>query len=386
MSTASQLAANPIPTGQPKDQVSRETRNEKPETAVPRDTRHETRDTELAPFLIQQRPSAYTPENQAVWQLLFARRMKHLRQVGSSAFLRGIQAIGLEPVLIPDLLLMNQRLEPITGWRAVAVSGFLEPTLFFQCLAERRFPTTVIVRPMAQLDYLPEPDIFHDVFGHVPMHADPVFADFLQRFGALAATARNQAEVRMLTRLFWFTVEFGLIKEDAAGSQGSSLETGNRKLETDVSGASAGPQGPPRETRNQKPETVSSSETRNLKLETDSSLPPASRLLPPDDVKVYGSGLISSHADCVNALGPDCERRPFNLDEVLTQEFEIDHLQPVLFVIDSHQQLFDAVEEVRERMSHGLLAEDGEGSSSGVRLCSHDHGRPSVMECQQELP
>ena len=262
-------------------------------------------------FLIEQRPAEYTQENQAVWQLLFARRMEHLRKVGSKAFLNGIQAIGLTADRVPDLDAMNRRLEPITGWRAVAVSGFLEPTLFFQCLAERRFPTTVIVRPMEQLDYLPEPDIFHDVFGHVPMHADPVFADFLQRFGAIAATAKTPAEVRMLTRLFWFTVEFGLIREDG-------------------------------------------------------------------EIKVYGSGLISSMADCMNALSPNCDRRPFTLEAVLQQEFEIDHLQPVLFVIDSHQQLFDAVEQVRERMQRGDL----DAGSGPVRLCC---GHKEIV-CDQDIP
>ena len=262
-------------------------------------------------FLIEQRPAEYTQENQAVWQLLFARRMEHLRKVGSKAFLNGIQAIGLTADRVPDLDAMNRRLEPITGWRAVAVSGFLEPTLFFQCLAERRFPTTVIVRPMEQLDYLPEPDIFHDVFGHVPMHADPVFADFLQRFGAIAATAKTPAEVRMLTRLFWFTVEFGLIREEG-------------------------------------------------------------------EIKVYGSGLISSMADCLNALSPNCDRRPFTLEAVLQQEFEIDHLQPVLFVIDSHQQLFDAVEQVRERMQRGDL----DAGSGPVRLCC---GHKEIV-CDQDIP
>jgi phenylalanine-4-hydroxylase len=102
-------------------------------------------------------------------------------------------------------------------------------------------------------------------------------------------------------------------------------------------------------------------------------------------VKVYGSGLISSHADCVNALGPHCERRPFVLDDVLAQEFEIDHLQPVLFVIDSHQQLFDAVEQVRERMSRGDLA-SGDPGSARIRLCAHDHGKAAVTESQQDLP
>src|SRR5437899_5935034 len=176
-------------------------------------TQPATNSASVQQFFIEQRPAEYTQENQAVWQLLFARRMKHLRDVGSSAFLNGIKAIGLEPHYIPDLEQMNQRLEPITGWRAKAVSGFLEPTLFFQCLAERRFPTTVTVRPLQQLDYLPEPDIFHDVFGHVPMHADLVFADFLQRFGAIAAAVREEDEVERMARLFWFTVEFGLIRE-----------------------------------------------------------------------------------------------------------------------------------------------------------------------------
>src|SRR4051812_897993 len=224
-------------------------------------------------FFIEQRTADYTKENQAVWQLLFARRMKHLENVGGRAFLNGIKAIGLTSDRVPDLEAMNRRLEPITGWRAVAVSGFLEPTLFFQCLAERRFPTTVIMRPMQQLDYLPEPDIFHDVFGHVPMHADPVFADFLQRFGAIAATARSEAEVRMLTRLFWFTVEFGLIRENGDGLSSRA----------EVASA-AGVEGPgsssaPPETRNSKLETDFGVplETRNSKLETG--------------VKVYGSGL-----------------------------------------------------------------------------------------------
>jgi phenylalanine-4-hydroxylase len=102
-------------------------------------------------------------------------------------------------------------------------------------------------------------------------------------------------------------------------------------------------------------------------------------------VKVYGSGLISSHADCVNALGQHCERRPFVLDDVLQQEFEIDHLQPVLFVIDSHQQLFDAVEEVRERMARGDLA-SSQPSSAPIRLCAHDHAKPAAPACLQDLP
>ena len=217
-----------------------------------------------------------------MWQTLYARRMETLALTGSAVFLEGAATIGLGPDEVPDLRRVNARLAARTGWSAVPVSGFLPAREFFACLAERRFPTTVTIRSMAQLDYLPEPDIFHDVFGHVPLHADPVFGAFLQRFGALAAGARTPAEVEAMARLFWFTVEFGLVRERGA-------------------------------------------------------------------VRVYGSGLISSHGDAANALGEGCERRPFSLDAVVAQSFEIDRMQPVLFVLDSFEQLFEAVERLAEQ-------------------------------------
>jgi phenylalanine-4-hydroxylase len=235
-----------------------------------------------ATFITQDWP-AYTDENHLAWSLLYERRMATLRDTGSSVFLEGAATIGLGPTRVPDLREVNARLAPRTGWQAVPVSGFLPAREFFGCLAERRFPTTVTIRPMAQLDYLPEPDIFHDVFGHVPLHAHPVFADFLQRFGRAASLARREEDVEAMARLFWFTVEFGLVRE--AGQ-----------------------------------------------------------------VKVYGSGLISSHGDAANALGPACDRRPFSLDAVLSQPFEIDRLQDVLFVVDDYAQLFQAVEQATTRL------------------------------------
>lgn len=234
------------------------------------------------PAFMEQRYTRYDAEAHDVWRLLYERRMGTLAQTGSAVFLDGIRRIGLRPDRVPDLAAVNARLARLTGWRAVGVGGFIPAREFFHCLAQRRFPTTLIVRPRAQLDYLPEPDIFHDVFGHVPLHSDPVFADFLQQFGELAARSGTEAETTEMARLFWFTVEFGLIRERGA-------------------------------------------------------------------VKVYGSGLISSHGDAANALGNGCERRPFELDAVLQQPFEIDRLQDVLFVIDSFQQLFDAVAVIAER-------------------------------------
>ncbi|MGH7675784.1 MAG: phenylalanine 4-monooxygenase [Gemmatimonadales bacterium] len=237
-------------------------------------------------FLITQHWSAYTPEDHEVWATLYARRMASLRVTGSAVFLRGADAIGLRPDRVPHLEDVNRRLATRTGWSAVPVSGFLPARAFFACLAQRRFPTTVIIRPKERLDYLPEPDIFHDVFGHVPMHADPVFARFLQAFGGAAMAAQTNQQVEAMARLFWFTVEFGLIREGG-------------------------------------------------------------------EVKVYGSGLISSSGDAANALGPSCERRPFRLEVVLAQPYEIDHLQAVLFVIDTYDQLFAALESARALVGLG---------------------------------
>ncbi len=237
-------------------------------------------------FLRGQDYSAYTPEDHAVWALLYARRMATLRETGSRVFLHGAEAIGLEPDRVPDLVDVNRRLSVRTGWSAVPVSGFLPARSFFGSLAERRFPTTVGVRPRAQLDYLPEPDIFHDVFGHVPLHADPTFARFLQRFGRLAASTASEEHVALMARLFWFTVEFGLVREDGV-------------------------------------------------------------------VKVYGSGLISSAGDAANALGAACDRRPFSLDAVFAQPFEIDRFQDVLFVVEGFEQLFEAVDEAARRLGLG---------------------------------
>lgn len=168
------------------------------------------------PSFITQNYAAYDDEAHDVWRTLYERRMTTLQDTGSAVFLEGIERIGLSPSRVPDLADVNRRLAARTGWAAVGVGGFIPAAGFFRCLGQRRFPTTIIVRPRAQLDYLPEPDIFHDVFGHVPLHSDPVFADFLQRFGALAADAPTEEDITEMARLFWFTVEFGLIRESGA--------------------------------------------------------------------------------------------------------------------------------------------------------------------------
>ena len=164
-------------------------------------------------FLIQQDWNAYTPEQHEVWAELVRRRMPQLEEHACVEYLDGFHQIGLREDSISNLAEVNKRLGPRTGWNATPVSGFLPPDAFFEMLAARQFPTTTWLRKRESLEYTPEPDIFHDVFGHVPMHAHPVFADFLQHYGSVCARIKDKETLERLGRLFWYTVEFGLIRE-----------------------------------------------------------------------------------------------------------------------------------------------------------------------------
>lgn len=231
---------------------------------------------EAAPFLIEQDWQAYPPEQHAVWRELVERRMPQLKEHACAEYLQGFEQIGLSNCMLPNLKEISRRLEPRTGWNSTPVSGFLPAGAFFEMLAARRFPTTTWLRSRDSMDYTPEPDIFHDVFGHVPMHAHPVFADFLQQYGATCLRVLDRPEaLERLGRLFWFTVEFGLIRQ--AGS-----------------------------------------------------------------VKVYGSGLVSSHGECTRVLAGGCEVRNFTLRAVMDQEIDTGQMQPVLFAVESFDQIYEA--------------------------------------------
>lgn len=273
-------------------------------------------------FYITQQYWRYTPDNHDVWRDLFDRRWTVLEQQVSRTFLDGMKVLKLGRDRIPlldDLTLdrditvaggtvlkkgtklegINRYLHQVSSWASYGVPGYLPAKAFFACLAQREFPTTVLIRPREVMDYLPEPDIFHDVFGHVPLHAHRVFADFLQTYGKAALECEDEEHVKRLGRLFWFTVEFGLIKEDGR-------------------------------------------------------------------VKVYGSGLVSSHAESEYSLrgawekkgrpAPDCtarevaEYRPFDLDRVCETDFVIDHFQPIYYVLESFEQLRDAMNQYAERV------------------------------------
>lgn len=246
----------------------------------------------------------YSADNHEAWRRLYARMGPRWEKYANEHFLRGIENLCLSPDRVPKLEDVNKFLCPLTGFSAKAVSGYVPAFLFFDCLRNREFPTTITIRSKDSLDYLPEPDIFHDIAGHVPMHTDKAFADTLVRFGDCAHTAadivagikddheklrRLTSIIKAMARFFWFTIEFGLM--------------------------------------NQK-----------------------------DGMKVYGSGLLSSFGEIAHCVdSPDVQRFPIQLEWVVNQYFEIDHYQPLLFWVDSFDHLFSLVGDLENWMKEGKL-------------------------------
>ena len=184
-----------------------------------------------ADWTIPQDWQSYTAEEHATWDLLFQRQSKLLPGRASEAFLRGLDVLKLSKPGIPDFEELSERLMALTGWQVVAVPGLVPDDVFFDHMANRRFVAGNFIRRPDQLDYLQEPDVFHDVFGHVPMLADPVFADYLVAYGQGGQRALGMDALRYLGRLYWYTVEFGLVAEPeglrifGAGIVSSSAES-----------------------------------------------------------------------------------------------------------------------------------------------------------------
>jgi phenylalanine-4-hydroxylase len=257
-------------------------------------------------LFIEQPYELYSTENQAAWRTLFRRMRPRWERYANDHFLAGIDALSLDSNHIPRLAEINSLLKPLTGFEACAVSGYIPAFRFFDCLRNRQFPTTITIRSADSLDYLPEPDIFHDVSGHVPMHTDKAFADTLVRFGECAHTAveivsdirdeekrlhRLTSIVKAMARFFWFTIEFGLMR-----SKGS------------------------------------------------------------EDLRVYGSGLLSSYGEIEHAISADdVQRYRLQPEWVINQGFAIDRYQPLLFIVDSFDHLFSLVDTLEKWMRAGRL-------------------------------
>lgn len=184
-----------------------------------------------ADWTVPQDWNAYRPDEHATWDRLFTRQMALLPGRVVPEFLAGIEALGMDEPGIPDFASLSERLAARTGWQVVAVPGLVPDAVFFDHLANRRFVAGRFIRRPDQIDYLEEPDVFHDVFGHVPLLADPVYADYMQAYGRGGLRAERLGGLAMLARLYWYTVEFGLVQSPqglriyGAGIVSSASET-----------------------------------------------------------------------------------------------------------------------------------------------------------------
>ncbi|MDZ4363382.1 phenylalanine 4-monooxygenase [Brevundimonas sp.] len=165
-----------------------------------------------ADWTIPQDWDAYTAVEHQTWDTLYARQMTILPGRAAGAFMNGLQALDLNTGGIPDFAVMNPKLQALTGWTVVCVPGLVPDAVFFDHLANKRFPSGQFIRKPDQLDYLQEPDIFHDVFGHVPMLTDPDFAAYMQAYGQGGQRAASLGMLAQLARHYWYTVEFGLME------------------------------------------------------------------------------------------------------------------------------------------------------------------------------
>ena len=190
-------------------------------------------------YLVPQDWRHFGAEEHGVWDILFARQLPYLGNRIVAPFLEGIPKLGLDEPGIPDLDRLNGRLEPMTGWRLVSVAGIVPDDAFFAMLADRRFPIGNFIRSADSLDYLKEPDCFHDILGHVPMLAHESVARLMQALGKLGVQAIAAGHGEIISRLYWHTVEFGLAREDGevkilGAGLASSFGEAHFALEADV--------------------------------------------------------------------------------------------------------------------------------------------------------
>jgi len=184
-----------------------------------------------ADYTIDQDWESYTPDEHDRWNRLFERQKDIINGRACRKVIDAISTLQLSQSGIPDMAVLSERLNKLTGWSVVPVAGLVPDDVFFDHLANRRFPAGAFIRPEEEFDYLQEPDVFHDIYGHVPMLADPIFADFMQAYGKGGQRALELDQLHNLARLYWYTVEFGLIREDdelriyGAGILSSAKET-----------------------------------------------------------------------------------------------------------------------------------------------------------------
>lgn len=231
-----------------------------------------------ADFTCPQDHAAYTPQDHATYRQLYERQVALLPGLACDAFIAALPSLGVKDH-IPRFDEINERLTKATGWEIVAVPGLIPELPFFSLLAAKKFPVTDWIRSPQELDYIVEPDVFHDLFGHVPLLFNPVFADYVQRYGQGGVKAHALGACEQLSRLYWYTIEFGLIRQ--------------------MSGSGGG-------------------------------------------LRAYGAGILSSPGELAYAVhDPSPLRLPLTLQRAMRTQYKIDTYQQNYFVIDSFEQLFD---------------------------------------------
>jgi phenylalanine-4-hydroxylase len=185
-------------------------------TATPTSKQRCALATRAADYTIDQAWASYSQAEHDRWDRLFARSWAMLQGRACDAFLTAAGLLQLSQSGIPDMVNLSRRLDAATGWQVVPVAGLVPDAVFFDHLANRRFPAGAFIRSEQELDYLEEPDIFHDIFGHVPLLADPAYAAFMQAYGEGGRRALQRGQLHNLARLYWYTIEFGLM-QSAAG-------------------------------------------------------------------------------------------------------------------------------------------------------------------------
>lgn len=229
--------------------------------------------------------SNYTQEDFDVWKTLYQRQTELLKDTVSSEYLKALDLIGFSAERIPDFEEVAESLKPLTGWSLEVVPNISEQREFFNFLSQKRFTATCWLRSMEQLDYLEEPDMFHDVFGHVPLLSNQHYTDFFEAISHIALEhIDNPKAIELLGRIYWFTIEFGLIRENG-------------------------------------------------------------------ELKIYGAGIISSYDETKNCLSESTEKFPFDVSHIFNSEFRTDILQDRYFVIDSYEQLYNSIPEIRKQLA-----------------------------------
>lgn len=224
----------------------------------------------------------YTAEDFRVWKILFDRQMEILSETVSRNYLDAIKIVNFRNDRIPDFNEVNSTLDNLTGWKLHVVPNISPQKDFFKFLSEKKFTATCWLRSFEQLDYIEEPDMFHDVFAHVPLLSNSSYCDFFKGISDIAMEHIDDPKaIELLGRIYWFTIEFGLIREKGS-------------------------------------------------------------------LKIYGAGIISSNGETKHCLSSESEKVEFDVKKIMATDFRTDILQSKYFVIDSFEELYDALPRIKE--------------------------------------